>query len=121
MILRILFCFLVFQFLISLYLFKKDILSPAVAFNGIFAIAAADLLMMEDFWNVELHVNTLIIMGIGTITFTVTSWLVNKTRCISVRMTTGRVKKRIDYDNIPGNYLNLALIIYVFLIIASMV
>lgn len=121
MVLRLLFCFLLLEFLISLYIFKKDILSPAVAFNGIFAIAAADLLMMEDFWNVQLHMNTFVIVATGTIIFTVTSWLVNNSRSVSIRFSNLKIRQRINYNDIPTIYLNIIIIIYVFLIVASMV
>lgn len=121
MVLRLLFCFLLLEFLISLYIFKKDILSPAVAFNGIFAIAAVDLLMMEDFWNVQLHMNTFVIVATGTIIFTVTSWLVNNSRSVSIRFSNLKIRQRINYNDIPTIYLNIIIIIYVFLIVASMV
>lgn len=111
----------ILEFLFALYLFKGDILSPAIAFNGIFVLAAMDLLLMQNYWDVKINSTTLTVILLGTISFTITSWIVNNTRMPILKINGVSIGSYEDNCNISNRFLLFAIVIYVVTILGSIV
>lgn len=120
--LNILFSVLLFTFLFSLYIFKSDMMTPAVIFNFVFLIAAFDLEIMVKLWGVDLRPITITIIIIGTLTFLACSWLFTKYRIVIKKKPLGHLShtdKCYVYDvtyNISSSTFIVFILIYLFLI-----
>ena len=65
--LEIVLIFVFLQLIISLMVFKNDIFSPAVGFDIAFFVAILDLILMKEYWAVDIGKETVnvLVMGIG--------------------------------------------------------
>lgn len=75
--LNILIIILILEFLLSLIMFKNDILSPAVLLSVTFLISAFDLKLMESYWRVELVEEAILAIAFGNLAFICTSFIVH--------------------------------------------
>lgn len=64
---------LLLQFLLSMLLFKRDILSPAVVLSAVFLAATVFLYPMKEYWNITLKPDAIIAITVGNFFFIVTS------------------------------------------------
>lgn len=67
---------LVGEFILALFVNRRDLLSPGVIFTSVFSLAALDLVLMQNYWVVNLSSTTAYIVIFGTGSFLVTSFLV---------------------------------------------
>lgn len=69
---------LVILVMINLLISKGDWFSPGVLFNLVFMIASFFCILFSDIYNLEFHLNTLIILLMGGITFTLINGFISK-------------------------------------------
>lgn len=67
----ILFISLVFITFINYNLFNKEYIAPAVIFSGSFAFSSFWLILFKEKWNVNLHFNTICVILLGVIFFSI--------------------------------------------------
>lgn len=84
---KILCLILIVELLINLAYFKWDFVHPAVIFNLMFVLAALDLFLMSDYWNVVIKTETIFIITVGVFVFFVSAVLAEKIRVISKTIT----------------------------------
>lgn len=74
----ILFITLVFLLIINIKLNDKDFISPSVIFNFVFTFSSFICCLYYKKWNMELHVNTYLVIVIGVIIFFLTCYIIRK-------------------------------------------
>ena len=122
MILQSLCVIVILEFFLALYLFKGDILSPAVIFSAVFLIAVLDLLIMKNYWEVVLVPKTLLIISIGILVFILTSKMMENIHLPKIRLYYGNRKLKTrtasvtDRLYIPKIFIHILIIIYLVLI-----
>lgn len=118
MVLNVLLVGLIIEFILTLFIFKNDFLSPAVIFNGVFLMSAMNLRMMVDFWKVELHPITTGIILSGVLIFTIVGYVTSITK---MRVPNKIKDQKIKTIYIPNMTLDLLIIVYALVIVLSMI
>lgn len=78
MLIYILLVFFVILLITTYFLFKKDIIHPAVIFNFMFLISVACAIYNIDRWKIELHSNTFFILVFMALEFFIISYIIYK-------------------------------------------
>lgn len=74
--LNLLIIILILEFVLTLLIFKNDILAPAVPLSASFLVAVLDLKLMETYWSVELVDEAVWAIGCGNLAFILTAFMV---------------------------------------------
>lgn len=78
MLIYILFIALIAMLIVSYFLFKKDIIEPAIILLAAYILSTFCVIVNVNKWGVELHSNTFWILLLGTLEFVIISFIINK-------------------------------------------
>ena len=120
MILSVLVVCLIFEFLMAIFLFKADVLAPAVVFSFVFVISSLDLMLMSDYWNVTIQSVTLWIIVIGVLSFIIGSYLAKNVRFIRISVGGLSLVNYQENFRISRSFLNFMIAVYILFIGISM-
>jgi len=120
LILSVLVVCLIFEFLMAIFLFKADVLAPAVVFSFVFVISSLDLMLMSDYWNVTIQSVTLWIIVIGVLSFIIGSYLAKNVRFIRISVGGLSLVNYQENFRISRSFLNFMIAVYILFIGISM-
>ena len=120
MILSVLVACLIFEFLLAIFIFKGDVLAPAIVFSFVFLMSALDLMLMSVYWNVNLQPITLWIIVVGVLSF-IAGTVISRI-CPKVRIKAGSayILKYEENYQVSKGFLNLMIFVYILFIAISM-
>ena len=112
---------LILEFLLALFIYKNDILAPAVVFSFVFLLSTTDLILMSTFWDVSLQLITAVILISGIFLFIIGTYVANMIPSINIKFGSHSGIKYVDNLRLSGAFLNSMILIYIFFIAFFMI